>query len=600
MEPQADVCFRSGQAGRYAGWTWWECSAAALRSVGRFPRRSEEATRRSGATLTGPSRLAGGFVEEGGPVMNGDWAAIETLFTPWARPDGPGCVLGIVQDGTLTYAAGYGLANLDHGIALTPASVFHVASVTKQFTAAAVLHLADAGQISLGDDIRVYLPELPDYDHPITIAQCLFHTSGLPDQWDLLQLAGWRADDVKTTGDILGLVSRQRTLNFVPGTEHVYCNTGYTLLALLVERAAGRSLRQYLEGLLFQPLGMARTHLHDDHTEVVPGRATAYASLAAGDFRISVPVFDTVGATGLFTTVEDLARWVGYLAAGRRTGERLVAQLLQPGHLAAGEALAYGFGMIHHRQGGLPVIEHSGRDAGYRAHLRWFPEHGQAVIILANLSTIDPAHLARRVAELLLAPRMTLPPPAPPADTTADAATLAELIGLYHSAKTGMVRRLQLENGRPVAGILGDLLALVPVGERRFRIANGLTEIAFEYDQSQAHWLWHERVPGSPATTFQAVPAATPRSTALTAYVGAYRSPELETQCSVVLHDGQLIWCQPKRDDQPLEPTFADGFSAGWWNLIFTRDRRGRVDGLILSTPRLRLVRYRKQPARRG
>src|SRR5690349_8472502 len=211
--------------------------------------------------------------------------AIDALFAAEDTSTTPGCALGVVRDGGIVYARGYGLANLEYAIPITPRTIFHVASISKQFTAFAAILLAQEGALSLDDDIRRYLPELPDFGATITPRQLAHHTSGLRDQWELLHLAGWRWDDVMTTEDILDLARRQRELNFAPGSEYAYCNTGYTLLGQIVARVSGMPFRAFCEQRIFQPLGMRSTHFHDDHTEIVPGRAYSYHPRDGGGFQ---------------------------------------------------------------------------------------------------------------------------------------------------------------------------------------------------------------------------------------------------------------------------------------------------------------------------
>jgi CubicO group peptidase (beta-lactamase class C family) len=201
---------------------------------------------------------------------------IDLILSEWDKTNSPGCSLAIVKDGTIIYKRGYGMSNLEYNIAITPASIFHVASISKQFTAAAILRLAQEGKLSLDDDIRKYIPEVPDLGHPITFNHLIHHTSGLRDQWDLQSLAGWREGDVITENDILDMLKRQRALNFVPGDEYVYCNTGFTLLGIAVKRITGVSLRDYADSVFFKPLGMNNTLFHSDHAEIVPNRTSAY------------------------------------------------------------------------------------------------------------------------------------------------------------------------------------------------------------------------------------------------------------------------------------------------------------------------------------
>src|SRR5512138_1561303 len=237
-------------------------------------------------------------------------AAIDRVFQRWQSKDGPGCAVGASRDGRTIFEAGYGSAILEAGVPITPASIFHVASISKQFTAMSILLLARDGKLSLDDDIRKYLPEVPDYGTRIMIRHLLTHTSGLRDQWDLLALARGRFEEDRITeADVLDIVSRQKALNFTPGTEYLYSNTGYTLAGTIVRRVSGKSLRDFAEERVFKPLGMTHTHFHDDFSMLVKGRAFAYAPREGGQWRFSIPNFDTYGATSLYTTVGDLLRW---------------------------------------------------------------------------------------------------------------------------------------------------------------------------------------------------------------------------------------------------------------------------------------------------
>src|SRR5215471_18391031 len=197
---------------------------------------------------------------------------VDEVFSRFEKPESPGCALAVIKDGQIAYERGYGMSNLEYGIPISPSSIFHVASISKEFTAMAIVLLSQHGKLSLDDEVRKYIAEVPDFGDRITIRQLIHHTSGMRDQWSLLEMAGWREDDVITEGDILELVSRQKALNFKPGEEHVYSNTGYTLLAIIVKRVSGQSLREFADANIFKPLGMTRTHFHDDHSMIVKDR----------------------------------------------------------------------------------------------------------------------------------------------------------------------------------------------------------------------------------------------------------------------------------------------------------------------------------------
>lgn len=402
--------------------------------------------------------------------------AIDALFADWDRPGSPGAALLILDADRVVYKRGYGSANLEYGIPITPETIFHVASVSKQFTCMAIALLADEGKLSLDDEIHRHLPELPDFGHPISIRHLVHHTSGLRDQWELLRLAGWRMDDVITRQQILRLVGQQRGLNFVPGSEHLYCNTGYTLMAEIVERVSGQPLRAFAQERIFAPLGMSSTHFHDDHEEIVPNRAYSYKPNGDAGFRHAVLSYANVGATSLFTTVEDLAKWSLNFEQPVVGSAELMAWFHEPFTLTTGKRLTYAFGLNWADHRGVRLVGHGGADAGFRSVLVRFPEHGLAIVILANLSTFTPQILAGKVAEAYLGARAAWGPESPPAAPPAEAEPVAMALdqlqayaGSYYSEELDVTYRITAHDGglTVVRPRLVDL-ALVPVGAEAF------------------------------------------------------------------------------------------------------------------------------------
>src|ERR1700722_17940427 len=264
---------------------------------------------------------------------------VNALFQKMDTTISPGCALSVIRDHKIIYERGYGMADLDHNIPITPTTVFHVASMSKQFNAASILLLAQENKLSLDDPVRKYIPELPDFGTPVTIRELLHHTSGLRDQWDLLGLAGWRYSlDLITDDDVLAVMSRQRDLNFPPGSRHLYSNTGYTLLAQIVKRVSGESFREFTTTHIFQPLQMNNTRFRDDHAEVIKNIAYGYQPTQDA-FLISITNFDTVGATSLLTTVQDLALWDENFYHPRVGGLKLIEQLQERGKLNNGDLI---------------------------------------------------------------------------------------------------------------------------------------------------------------------------------------------------------------------------------------------------------------------
>ncbi|MFC1557710.1 serine hydrolase domain-containing protein [candidate division KSB1 bacterium] len=367
---------------------------------------------------------------------------IDRIFAHFNH-DTPGAALAVVKDGEILYAQGYGMANLEYDIPTTPQSVFHVASISKQFTAMSIVLLAQQGKLLLDDPIRKHLPEVPDFGETITIRHLIHHISGLRDQWELFSMSGWRGRDLKAQEDVLNFVVHQNDLNFTPGSEYLYCNTGYTLLAIIVERVSDMSFKEFTGRNIFEPLGMSRTHFHDDMGLIVKGRAYAYRPRQGGDFEISIPNFETVGATSLFTTVEDLALWADNFNHKHVGGSEAIDQMFVKGMLNNDEDIDYAFALTHGMYRGIRTIGHSGSDAGYRAQFTMYPDQNMAIIVLSNVSNGNPGRLARQVADVVLEEYFTEPvqesqqrsrereeTPEPPVLTEAQR---AEYAGRYYS-----------------------------------------------------------------------------------------------------------------------------------------------------------------------
>ena len=372
-------------------------------------------------------------------------AATDRVFAHLDKPGSPGCALGVYRDGRIAYARGYGLANLELGVPITPRTVFDIGSTSKQFTAMSILLLARDGKLSLDDPVRKHVPELPDYGRPVTIRHLLHHTSGLRDYIELLSLTGARAEDWTTDDDALAVISRQRALNFDPGSEWLYSNTGFFLLSVVVERASGMSLRRFADERIFRPLGMTSTHFHDDHTMVVPGRATGYSPREGGGFSIDMSDWEQTGDGGVMTTVEDLLKWDENFYAARVGGRALLDTMQRPGTLNGGKPLEYAAALFIRPYRGLRTVSHGGAWAGYRAELLRFPDQHLSVACLCNVSNGNPSGLARRVADVHLATLLTgaaaatnaaesddAPPPAA-AGARLSPAQLAAYAGSYYA-----------------------------------------------------------------------------------------------------------------------------------------------------------------------
>ena len=370
--------------------------------------------------------------------------AVDQIFARFT-PSGPGCVVAVYQNGKVRLAKGYGAANIEYGVPITPETPFITGSLSKQFTAAAIALLVEDGRLGLTDDVRKYVPELPDYGKPITIDHLVHHTSGLRDWWELVGLAGMRFDDTYAVQDVLDMTARQRALNFEPGSRYLYRNTGYIVLGIIVQRVTGKSLRAFAEERIFKPLGMSHTHYQDDHTQPVAGRASAYSPRRAGGYSINIWNNDLVGQGGVMTTALDLAKWDENFYSGTVGGPGFLARQLERGKLTDGTVLPYAFGVEVGTYRGLPIVEHSGSTGGYRTNLIRFPAQHTSVAALCNVTNAGAVALTQRVADVLLQDKFTQPAQAAVAPageragapvaaaTDVPASALSALKGRYYS-----------------------------------------------------------------------------------------------------------------------------------------------------------------------
>jgi CubicO group peptidase (beta-lactamase class C family) len=517
---------------------------------------------------------------------------VDRVFAAWRDTEGPGCSLSVSSSGRIVYERGYGMANLETATPIRPSSIFHVASVSKQFTATAIMLLARDGKLSVDDNIRKYLPEIPDYGTPITIRHLLTHTSGLRDQWDLIGLARGRFEEDRITeADVMDIVPRQKALNFTPGAEYLYSNTGFTLLGVIVKRVSGQSLRAFAEERIFKPLGMTSTHFHDDYTMLVPNRTSAYEMRADG-WHVSIPNFDVYGATSLFTTTGDLLKWEANFEHPVVGDRALFDQMETPARLTNGDTTTYGFGLVVARYRGARVVEHNGADAGYRSYVGRFPDRGLAIAIACNASTANTTLLARGVADAYIG--KALAPVAAPVASATQAVTLPpgsleKRAGAYIQPTTQQVVELIMRNGALSAGQASGS-ALVPTAENRFRL--GQAELVFAAGEHAGFELRPLAGGGRPVSYEWRQPAVA-SAAVLGAYAGEYFSEELNARYRVAATDSNITLRTGTSNPLPARMVFIDGFQAGSYTIQFVR-RRGQVSGFEITDGRVRRVMFER------
>ncbi len=400
-------------------------------------------------------------------------AAVDEIFADYTKAGSPGCALAVYRDGEIVYKKGYGLANIEGNVSITPHSVFDIGSTSKQFTAASILLLQQRGKLSVGDDVEKYVPELPGYGRKITILDLLHHTSGLRDYLDLMNLAGIGLDGVTTDEDALQIVARQKALNFAPGSDWLYSNTGYFLLSVIVERVSGKTLCRYAAENIFAPLRMTQTQFRDDHTALIPDRALAYDPNEKGDgYTLNVSYFEQTGDGAVHSSVEDMQKWDENFYSGQVGGKTLLAAMQERGKLSSGKVLDYAKGLFIADYRGLTTVSHAGSWGGYRAELLRFPEQHFSVACFCNRGDAEASSKAYAVADVYLASLLQPAENTPAADGSAgeatppapepDAAGLSRYAGDYASDELGISFRLAMVESR-----LKLVAVLDPAGFKR-------------------------------------------------------------------------------------------------------------------------------------
>jgi CubicO group peptidase (beta-lactamase class C family) len=477
---------------------------------------------------------------------------VDRIFAKWSSTT-PGCAVGVATAGTPALAKGYGMADLEHDVPITPETIFEAGSVSKQFTAAAVLLLAREGKLSLDDPARKYIPELPEYNGPLTIRHMINHTSGLRDWGSVASIAGWpRTTRVHTMSHVLDIVSHQRALNFPSGTQWSYSNTGFNLAAIIVQRVSGLAFPEFTKQRLFQPLGMTHTSWRDDYTRIVKGRAIAYSIGPAG-FRTNMPFENVYGNGGLLTTVGDLLKWNENFTAHQVGDAAFAVEQQTSGTFNDGRPHGYGLGLYIGKYRGVNEAHHSGTTAGYSAFLTRFPDQRLSVAVLCNVST-SATQLAHGVADLYLGDRVR-PATATPSVVGAEAA------GLYRSTTSGLALSIASEK----EGWRGNRTWTFESGESA-RATNEFGTIE----------------------QYVRVAPAKPTAHDLAAYEGAYASVEAEAEMTAVVEGGILVLKQRPGIIVTLTPTYADAFSAtSLGTIIFRRDGAGRVNGFSVVQDRV-------------
>ena len=524
--------------------------------------------------------------------------ALDPLFDYWNKAGSPGVAVTVVRDREVLYSRGFGLASLEYDQPITRQTAFNVGSIAKQFTATAILMLTAEGKLSLDDEIRRYVPELPDFGHPITLRQLLNHTSGLRDIWALTDLAGWMPADVRTQRQALRLLSRQRSLNFAPGSSFSYSNSGYILLAEVVARIGGLPFSEWIGNNIFAPLGMEESYFYEDHTRVLVGDASSYRSLGRDrGFARDVLNSGLAGSGNLVSTLADLVKWSDYLVSAEIAGESLLARLSEEVTLPAGIRTGYGMGLSVGNYRGLRIVQHGGASAGYRSHLLIFPDAQVTVVVLANVNTVRARELAYEVADVVLGDQYSAPPTGGVEKEVRLALPQTAFTGLY-AFGPDLLLDVRQEDGRLFFFFAGSSRReMFAIGPYSFMTNEEGVSLIFAGDSKDKVNRVVMNTPGRQLEGRRLEPVVL-TSRQLRSYEGSYFSDELETIYSVISNGSALAIERLRGNDVVLKPISPDRFMEsvpGGFTLHFKRKRSGRVSGFEISVERARHIEFDKR-----
>jgi CubicO group peptidase (beta-lactamase class C family) len=541
--------------------------------------------------------------------------------------DGPGCAVAVLKDGKLVFKKGYGIANLDYGVPITPSTAFNIASVSKQFTAACVLLLSRDGKLSLDDEVHKYITELPDYGHPITINNLIHHTSGIRSSDILKVFSGRRDEDFNDNKETLNLIIRNRELNFIPGEEFSYSNSGYLLLAEIVKRVSGKSLAEFAEDIIFQPLGMSSTAYHDDRHEIIKNRAAGYANSDKG-WKLKDSINDTeIGANNLFSTVEDLVKWEQNFFDQKVGGVGFTEQMQTCGLLNSGYATNYAFGLFIGESKGLKTVNHQGGAGGFTAFILRFPEQRFSAICLSNSENRDlPGDICWDIANIFLANAYkkqlekvvnadTILNNKEPRIVSIEPFLLDSYVGKYRMDKAGVVLTITKKGGCLTTQFPGQPapFEIVPESDSVFFLkeAPSVKHTFRKGSDCKIDQIVIRDINDEGEDVLNRIEDQLFSIEQLKDFIGDYYCEDMGVTYTVLLKENELFIRTPIVDESFCEKwgltgqdtlTYCGGdtFSFSVMPVNFKRDNTGKVIAFTLDTGRVNNLLFRKDTARIG
>lgn len=530
---------------------------------------------------------------------------VAAIFKKYNHRDTPGIAVSVIKDGNVIYQKGFGIANLEYGIPINEETKFHVASLSKQFTAFMILKLEEEGLLSINDDVRKYIPELPDYGKKITINHLLTHSSGIRDQWRLLELAGWRLDDVIKTEQIFKLIINQKELNFPPGDSFKYSNSGYTLMAIIIERLTKTTFANYAKQIIFEPLQMNDSFFYDDHEEMMSNRAYSYKRVRK-NLKKSNLNFATVGPTSLFTTIEDMNKWAMNFKNMTIGSKRIFQSMNEKAKKNDGSVSSYAKGQFVKEYKGFKMIYHSGSDAGYRCYFARFPDLGYQFILFANASYISAYDEIFKLVDYYLQDKYPKNQNSAPKKkvfqydknifVSLSNAEMKKFEGTYFNRETKNYTEIKLVNDTLYykGDILSEATKLHPVGKRNFKIVGTAYDISINFKENDyKEPILEFRIPDIMWFWFIKVKKVDPSN-----YLGSYYSDELKTKYDLVEKNNELYLIHPRLDDIKIFQINEAYFSSNnrnFSNIRFRQNSAGEVIEFSVSNGSINRLTFSRQ-----
>lgn len=533
-------------------------------------------------------------------ISNTQLQKIDSLFLDWNKPNHPGGTVGIMQKGRIVFSKAYGLASLEYLVPNSPSTRFNIASVSKQFTAMGIVILQQQGKLSVDDDIRKYLPGLPDFGETITIRHMLHHTSGLRSLHALLGLAGWRSDDARTNEDINRFMLNQRDLNFKPGDEYLYCNTGYMLMANIIEKITGEEFPKWMKESIFQPLGMINTYVEDNYSSVVTNNATSYYSRENNEFDRAIEYWGYVGSGNIHSTTDDLLRWLENFNNPQPGWEAQFDILQTMDTLNNGRENTYAFGVRIGDFNGFKSVGHGGSIGGFRSNIVTYPEEELNIAILTNFSSSSPGQKSNRIAEIILGFQNDREKSSSDMIKTIklSSKTLKKYEGSYWNSTSNYSRKIYFKNDTlRYFRSENNESPIVPIAKDEFQMIRVPGVFKIKFDISEDKSLMTVTNDDGEQTVYQSYTPYNPSKEEMVLYTGKYYSPELETTYTLSMMDDTLSWHHPRHGDHKMKILKKDVLEGGWPLSVvkFKRDENGEIIGILVSNGRVRNLWFEKQ-----